>query len=49
MTSRPVKDPELAKHILLKTLKGLLSQMRKVTPALPLVYVVGLRRDRDPL
>ena len=32
MTSHPVKDPELAKHILLKTLKSLLTQMRKVTP-----------------
>jgi SAM-dependent methyltransferase len=32
MTSHPVKDPELAKHILLKTLRGLLAQMRKVTP-----------------
>ena len=31
--SRPVDDPELAKHILLKTLKSLLSQMRAVTPA----------------
>ena len=26
------KDPELAQHILLKTLKGLLQQMRRVTP-----------------
>jgi SAM-dependent methyltransferase len=33
MASRKVKEPELAKQILLKTLKGLLSQMRKVTPA----------------
>jgi SAM-dependent methyltransferase len=33
LTGRPVKDPELAKHILLKTLRGLESQMRKVTPA----------------
>jgi len=33
VASRAVKDPELAKQILLKTLKGLLSQMRKVTPA----------------
>jgi SAM-dependent methyltransferase len=28
-----VKDPDLAREILLKTLRGLLSQMRKVTPA----------------
>jgi SAM-dependent methyltransferase len=33
VASRSVKEPELAKQILLKTLKGLLSQMRKVTPA----------------
>ena len=33
LTARPVKDPDLSKQILLKTLKGLLSQMRKVTPA----------------
>jgi SAM-dependent methyltransferase len=33
VTARPVKDPELAKHILLKTLKGLQRQMRSVTPA----------------
>jgi SAM-dependent methyltransferase len=33
IASRSVEDPELAKQILLKTLKGLLSQMRKVTPA----------------
>jgi SAM-dependent methyltransferase len=33
VASRSVKDPELAKHILLKTLKGLIGQMRKVTPA----------------
>jgi SAM-dependent methyltransferase len=33
LSSRAVKDPELAKQILLKTLKRLLSQMRKVTPA----------------
>ncbi|MEI9980820.1 MAG: class I SAM-dependent methyltransferase [Edaphobacter sp.] len=33
VVSRTVNDPELAKHILLKTLKGLGSQMRKVTPA----------------
>ncbi len=33
LASRSVKDPDLAKQILLKTLRGLLSQMRKVTPA----------------
>jgi SAM-dependent methyltransferase len=33
VASRPVNDPELAKHILLKTLKGLGTQMRRVTPA----------------
>jgi SAM-dependent methyltransferase len=33
LASRSVKDPDLAKEILLKTLRGLLSQMRKVTPA----------------
>jgi SAM-dependent methyltransferase len=33
LASRAVKDPDLARQILLKTLKGLLSQMRKVTPA----------------
>jgi SAM-dependent methyltransferase len=33
LESSAVKDPDLAKHILLKTLRGLLSQMRKVTPA----------------
>jgi SAM-dependent methyltransferase len=32
MASRAVKEPELARQILLKTLRGLLSQMRKVTP-----------------
>jgi SAM-dependent methyltransferase len=32
VASRAVKEPELAKQILLKTLRGLLSQMRKVTP-----------------
>ncbi len=32
LAPRPVKDPDLAKQILLKTLKGLLSQMRSVTP-----------------
>jgi SAM-dependent methyltransferase len=30
---RSVKEPELARQILLKTIKGLLSQMRGVTPA----------------
>jgi SAM-dependent methyltransferase len=33
LASRSVKDPDLARQILLKMLKGLLSQMRKVTPA----------------
>jgi len=33
LASRSVKDPDLAKEILLKTLRGLLSQMRKITPA----------------
>ncbi len=33
VASRSVDDPELARHILLKTLNGLLSQMRAVTPA----------------
>jgi SAM-dependent methyltransferase len=33
LASRAVKDPDLARQILLKTLRGLLSQMRKVTPA----------------
>lgn len=33
LASRRVKDPELARQILLKTLRGLLSQMRRVTPA----------------
>jgi SAM-dependent methyltransferase len=33
LASRAVKEPELAQQILLKTLRGLLSQMRKVTPA----------------
>jgi SAM-dependent methyltransferase len=32
LASSAVKDPELARHILLKTLRGLLAQMRKVTP-----------------
>lgn len=33
IASRTVKDPEVTKHILLKTLKGLLAHMRQVTPA----------------
>jgi SAM-dependent methyltransferase len=33
LASRTVADPDLAKQILLKTLRGLLTQMRKVTPA----------------
>ena len=33
LASRSVNDPELARLILLKTLNGLLSQMRRVTPA----------------
>jgi SAM-dependent methyltransferase len=33
LVSRPVEEPDLARQILLKTLRGLLSQMRKVTPA----------------
>jgi SAM-dependent methyltransferase len=33
LASRSVKDPDLAREILLKTLRGLLSQMREVTPA----------------
>jgi SAM-dependent methyltransferase len=33
VAAHAVKEPELAQQILLKTLKGLLSQMRKVTPA----------------
>jgi SAM-dependent methyltransferase len=33
LTARPVKDPDLARQILLKTLRGLRSQMREVTPA----------------
>jgi SAM-dependent methyltransferase len=33
LAARPVKDPEIAKHILLKTLKNLLSSMRQVTPS----------------
>jgi SAM-dependent methyltransferase len=32
-SQRSVKDPDLAKHILLRTMKTLLNQMRKVTPA----------------
>jgi SAM-dependent methyltransferase len=33
LASRPVKERDLAKQILLKTLRGLLAHMRKVTPA----------------
>jgi SAM-dependent methyltransferase len=33
LAPRPVEDPDVARHILLKTLRGLLSQMRKATPA----------------
>lgn len=33
LSTRSVKDPELTKHILLKTLKSLLAHMRQVTPA----------------
>jgi SAM-dependent methyltransferase len=33
LASHSVKDPDLAREILLKTLRGLLSQMRRVTPA----------------
>lgn len=33
LSPRSVKDPEVAKHILLKTLKNLLVHMRQVTPA----------------
>jgi len=33
LASRSVQDPDLARQILLKTLRGLLSQMREVTPA----------------
>jgi len=33
LASRPVRDPDLAGQILLKTLRGLLSHMRRVTPA----------------
>jgi SAM-dependent methyltransferase len=33
LAPRPVEDPELARQILLKTLKNLLSNMRRVTPA----------------
>jgi SAM-dependent methyltransferase len=31
--SRTIKDPELAKHVILKTLRRLLSQMRRATPS----------------
>jgi SAM-dependent methyltransferase len=33
LAPRPVEDPELARQILLKTLRNLLSKMRRVTPA----------------
>ena len=33
LANRTVKDPDLAKQIILKTLKGLLARMRQVTPA----------------
>jgi SAM-dependent methyltransferase len=33
LANRTVKDPDLAKHIILKTLKTLLLRMREVTPA----------------
>jgi SAM-dependent methyltransferase len=33
LSPRSVKDPEVTKHILLKTLKNLLAHMRQVTPA----------------
>lgn len=33
LTTRSVKDPELTKHVLLKTLKTLLTHLRQVTPA----------------
>jgi len=33
LAARTVKDPDLAKEIILKTLSNLLSQMRRVTPA----------------
>lgn len=33
LAARSVKDPEVTKHILLKTLKNLLAHMRRVTPA----------------
>jgi SAM-dependent methyltransferase len=33
LASHSVRDPDFARQILLKTLRGLLSQMRKVTPA----------------
>jgi SAM-dependent methyltransferase len=32
LASHSIKDPEVAKHVLLKTLKGLLAHMRQVTP-----------------
>ena len=33
LSARSIKDAEVARHILLKTLKSLLTQMRRVTPA----------------
>lgn len=33
LSAHSIKDAEVARHILLKTLKGLLTQMRRVTPA----------------
>jgi len=33
LASRAMKDPEVAKQVLLRTLKGLLSHMRRVTPS----------------
>lgn len=32
VTTRSMRDPEVARHVLLNTLKALLSQMRRVTP-----------------
>ena len=32
LASRAIKDPEVARHVLLKTLKSLLAHMRRVTP-----------------
>jgi SAM-dependent methyltransferase len=33
LATRSIKDPEVAKHVLLKTLKNLLAHMRSVTPS----------------